>query len=616
MFILIETLFYSFYFFHWIYTLVDKKYIFSVIGSKLEKYYQKKDPLMLSSNLEKASKNYFSLSSLFFKISHLLIFCKKRFSIFLFCFSMIIFKISITYAIWQKDVIIVSFFHKKIDLVSSFSNYFPYFKYIYYSLFSFFCIHFSFYCVYQYTKFKHKNSLSIENNKKLNYLDIPIGMNEKGNKISIVNQGVFQNILIVGAIGSGKTSSAISDMLDGFLKNNIFGFVIDVKGTYLGEIKKIAHKYKLDHKILSITLEDKPVYQVLNTKVVSINELAYRLRKVIELFSSNQTDTFWLDKVESYTRDFLLIIQEYQKEITFFELHELVNNKNYLLEKLNLIKKNLKRKWDNEEAMFNIYYAINEIQNEYLTLDERTIGIIKAEITRITNIFVSDYKVYQAFCSASNSFDFYQDKIIVFSMNIGENSKLAKVMAAYLKLDFQSQVLASKNHKPIFFICDEFQEVAHESDQNFFALSREYQCSNVISMQSYTSLIVKLNSEEIARSILQNFMNKIFFRNTDIYTVNEMIKQIGKEEKSRYTNSFSENNNYSNYSIFRKNFISHKSGISESISFTNKEEYIFQESVFTRELKTFEAVALISDGESIELIRKLKLKRWGIDENK
>ena len=68
-------------------------------------------------------------------------------------------------------------------------------------------------------------------------------------------------------------------------------------------------------------------------------------------------------------------------------------------------------------------------------------------------------------------------------------------------------------------------------------------------MQSYSSLINTLNNEYSAKVIIQNLVNKIWFRNDDNYTIDEIIKQIGKELKRYEVKNISENGNNTRYNI-------------------------------------------------------------------
>ena len=64
-------------------------------------------------------------------------------------------------------------------------------------------------------------------------------------------------------------------------------------------------------------------------------------------------------------------------------------------------------------------------------------SILKSEITRITNVFVSDYDIKKTFCPKLEDLNFYgfeeiinKGKILVLNMNISEYRNLSKIICA------------------------------------------------------------------------------------------------------------------------------------------------------------------------------------------
>ncbi len=611
MFLFFDLSFNLIYFILRLYYLVDKYYIFSINGGKLKKYILKDNLQNIASNLDKSQNNNL-IHNLFYKLKPPNLVITKDFLVILcICISFIIFKTCISFKFFISNFIYINILGKNIDLISIFREYFVYVRIIYFIAYSFVIIDIS---LLIYSKFFKSKLLK---NDFLKAKEFPfINLYSRDDSIvTIEKKGLMQNILITGGIGSGKTSCAISSILRELISCYVFGLVIDIKGNYIDTVRKIAKVFNLSDKVVEISLESKYKYNPLASDISNF-ELASRLKEVLTILSNkNVSDSYWLDKAEGYIRDFITIMRGYTDNINFHELHMLVVNKEYLYEKLDVLKTKILNNNFNDKELFDINSAILNIKNEYLKLDERTIGIIKSEITRITNIFVSNSNIYNQFCLSNKKIDFEQDKIYVLSLDIGKNKQLAKIISTYLKLEFQSQILSRKNiKKPIFFICDEYQEIANEQDANFFALSREYECINVVSMQSFTSLLNATNSESATKVIIQNLVNKICFRNDDIYTVSEIIKYIGKEIKKYETVNYSESSQNSKFSIVSNNFRNYKSGLSKSLSYSDKIDYTLNEEYFTNVLKTFEALMLYSDGNKMNIVKKIDLRRW--DENR
>ena len=196
-------------------------------------------------------------------------------------------------------------------------------------------------------------------------------------------------------------------------------------------------------------------------------------------------------------------------------------------------------------------------------------------------------------------------------MNISEYENLSKIIAAYLKLDFQSEVLSqlSKNSqiKTTAFICDEYHEYVTLTDANFFAQSREAKCINIVATQSYSSLLNTLKDNSSVKVITQNLINKLWFRTDDSSTIDEIQKQTGKEEKHRVSKTISENAKETNYNYFTGKLMSKNSNISESINDSINFDFVYDSNFFTQNLETFSCLSFLSDGNKILPPQKINL---------
>lgn len=198
-------------------------------------------------------------------------------------------------------------------------------------------------------------------------------------------------------------------------------------------------------------------------------------------------------------------------------------------------------------------------------------------------------------------------------MNISEYKNLSKIIAAYLKLDFQTEVMnrLSKNNpqmlRKVAFISDEFHEYVTNTDAEFFAQSREAKCINIVATQSYTSLLNAMNNQNTVKAIIQNLINKFWFRTDDIFTIEDAQKQIGKEEKTKYSKTISEGAKETNFNYFFQKFKSQNSNISESLNKYSQTDYIYDTNYFSRQLETFQCLAFLSDGQKIIPPMKIKI---------
>ena len=482
---------------------------------------------------------------------------------------------------------------------------------------------------YFYSKFIHKILNSKKENSQLPNIDLSklhltIGKDKEEKLIYLSEKSLYQNILITGGIGTGKTASAMypftKELID-YMANNKeekLGFLIlDVKGNYYQKVKEFAKNSNRENDVIVIELNGKYTYNPLNKPNLKASILANRLKTILLLFSPNNTESYWIDKAEQVIESLITYCRIYNHGyVTFEELHKLVTDKTYYSSKLNEARNIFLSGILNEEQVYDLLTSINFLEKDFFSLDDRTLNLLKSEITRITNCFVSDYEVLKTFCPSKYKENFLgfeetinKGKIVVLNLNIGKYKNLSKIIAAYLKLDFQTDVIAQLSNKvirPMVFISDEYQEYVTSSDAEFFAQSREAKCINIVATQSYTSLLHTINNQYSVNVIIQNLVNKLWFRTDDIYTIEDAQKQIGKEDKEKLSKTISENSKESNYNYLVKKFTSVDSNLSESINTYSQFDYTYDYNFFTQELETFSCLAFLSDGNKI--IKPCKLQ--------
>ncbi len=459
-----------------------------------------------------------------------------------------------------------------------------------------------------------------------NTLQLFIGNDEENNNIFIPEKGLYQNMIITGTIGSGKTSSGMYPFTKQLIyykndnnKEKIGMLILDVKGNYQFQVKDFCKKFNRTDDLIVIELGGKYKYNPLNKPNLKASILANRLKTILLLFSENNSESYWLDKAEQILEQCIKLCRLYNDNyVNFNEIHKLVTDENYYYSQIEKLKNKFLKNEFNEQECYDLLTAITFFENEFLKLDQRTMSILKSEITRITNCFISDYEVLHTFNPEKTEENFYglsdiieNGKIVILNMNISEYKNLSKIIAAYLKLDFQTEVLSNlaKNNisRTVAFISDEYHEYVTTTDADFFAQSREAKCINIVATQSYTSLLKTLNNESSVKVIIQNLINKIWLRTDDAFTIEEAQKQIGKEDKEKVSRSISENAKETVYNYFTNSLNSKNSSITESINSVIQHDFIFDTNYFTQNLDTFNCIAFLSTGNSILPPQKIKL---------
>lgn len=536
---------------------------------------------------------------------------------FLLVFAIIHF--IIFYPVYTSDTIMFEFALHPFNICKQYPNGWILIKklYILFFLFSHFIVA-NFIYSFLFTKApkeKNKNIISIQNNTDL---QLTVGLDNNHQPVFLPLKGLFQNILITGTIGSGKTSSAMypfTNQLIEFCASNpnkkLGMLILDVKGNYHHQVFEYCKQsHRLDDLIV-MGLHNNVKYNPLDKPNLKASILANRLKTILTLFSPNNGESFWLDKVEQILTECIKLCRLYNHGyVTFSEIHKLITIPNYYSEKLSILRSNFIAGNFSKDDCYNLLSAIDFFEKEFSKLDDRTLSILKSEITRITGAFISDIDVLNTFSPKQKdiTFEGFKDiiengKIVVLNMNIAEYRNLSKIIAAYLKLDFQTEIMMNlaNNHitRNFAFICDEYHEYVTSTDADFFAQSREAHCINIVSTQSYTSLLNTINNKYTVNAIVQNLVNKIWFRTDDTFTIEEAQKQIGKEEKIKYSKSISESAKETTFNYFTKKFNSLDSNISESINSYSQLDFVYDTKYFTQILECFHAISFLSTGTKI-----------------
>ena len=553
----------------------------------------------------------------------------KRF-IFSFIFTIISYLIywSIFKSIYYSEIIIISFAIHPFNIVSEqpfLWNIIKNSSIIFY-IFSHFILFFLISQKLFSKKIKKKENFATLKKENLSLL---IGKDLKNNFIFIPEKSLYQNILITGTIGTGKTSSAMYPFTEQLMeykstntKEKLGMLILDVKGNYYLQVKNYTSNYHREKDLIVLDLSGNIKFNPLHKPHLKASVLANRLKTILLLFSPNNTESFWLDKVEQILTECIKLCRLYNNGyVTFEELHNLVVIPNYYEEKIKYLRTLFLKNYFSQEEIYNLLSSLNFFEKEYSILDERTKSILKSEVTRITNLFISDYEVKKVFCSPKNEINFLgfeevlkKGKIVVLNLNIAEYKNLSKTIAAYLKLDFQTEVLNRlantsnlENERSVCFISDEYHEYVTLSDASFFSQSREAKCINIVATQSYTSLLNTLNNQSSVKVIVQNLVNKLWFRTDDMFTIEDAQKQIGKEEKEKFSKTISENAKETNFNYLFQKFHSKNSNLSESFNSYFQTDFIFDTNFFTRDLETFSCLSFLSDGNKIMPPQKINL---------
>lgn len=150
----------------------------------------------------------------------------------------------------------------------------------------------------------HHNSLTVRIHNFSDYnssLCLYVGNSLLSTSIYLPEKSLFQNILITGTIGTGKTSSAMYPFTEQFIANcqRLPMLVLDVKGNYYLKVREFCEKYHRLNDLIVIELDGAFRYNPLHKPHLKASVLANRLKDILLLLSPNNSESYWIDKAET-----------------------------------------------------------------------------------------------------------------------------------------------------------------------------------------------------------------------------------------------------------------------------------------------------------------------------
>ena len=119
-----------------------------------------------------------------------------------------------------------------------------------------------------------------------------------------------------------------------------FGMLIlDVKGNFYKQVLEYAKKYNRLEDIIVMSLNSNIRYNPLDKPNLNPSVLANRLKTILELFSPNNSESYWLDTAQIILTEAIKFCRLYNNDyVTFTELHNLINNENYYKSKIEKLR--------------------------------------------------------------------------------------------------------------------------------------------------------------------------------------------------------------------------------------------------------------------------------------
>ena len=163
----------------------------------------------------------------------------------------------------------------------------------------------------------------------------------------IPERGLFTGTIIVGAIGSGKTSCAMypfTDQLLGFratdLDSRASGLVLEVKGDFCHKVRDIINKRGREGDYLEISLDSEWSYNPLHNDLDGY-ALAYGIASLLNNLFGKGKEPFWQQAYTNLVKFIIILHKVGFDYVTLFDVYESAISQEVFERKLRLAEENI-----------------------------------------------------------------------------------------------------------------------------------------------------------------------------------------------------------------------------------------------------------------------------------
>ncbi|GAB6683581.1 DNA translocase FtsK [Bacillus cereus] len=453
--------------------------------------------------------------------------------------------------------------------------------------------------VQKYEYKNHKLQKWFNSQEEQIYPDVEIGPHiEHKEMVRIKGKDRTLNGIIIGPIGSGKTSSLIIPMINQDLhwmvrfinkfetayKKNDYD-TEEVKGTFLNGVTVIEPSNDLCQKVYKLVQAHKipasSVYYIdpTNPDTKNINILRGPVDKVAEVFAmviqglSESNNAFFEQAQRNHLKQhiYLLKLHNPQKDVTFDDLISMYDDVERVHRMHKLLKIQVEKLYDFVQSgaasrdQKNEYQIIKGIDEWFdNTICEKTdfqgeTAVYKSGKYRgqpmhydreeeyvkgLRNILkdLASNVLIRRVLFGKSDFDFdvhlEQGGILLVNTAKGELAELSNVLGKFVLLSMQNAVFRRKpNISPYHhIIVDEFPDFIVRPFKEFPAQSRKYKVILTIASQTLSQLALEF-TEQYMFTLLGSFRNKMIFGDVTPYDAKIFSDMFGEKEEFKEAES-------------------------------------------------------------------------------
>ena len=155
---------------------------------------------------------------------------------------------------------------------------------------------------------------------------------ERPTWLAIPERGLYTGILVVGAIGSGKTSACMYPYVDQLLAyrandpaRKVAGLVLEVKGDFCRQVRDMLRRHGREADYVEVSLDSPYRYNPLHNDLDAY-ALAYGIATLMTNLFGRGKEPFWQQASTNLVKFVILLHQVLDDYVTLFQVYEHVIN--------------------------------------------------------------------------------------------------------------------------------------------------------------------------------------------------------------------------------------------------------------------------------------------------
>jgi type IV secretory pathway TraG/TraD family ATPase VirD4 len=351
-------------------------------------------------------------------------------------------------------------------------------------------------------------------------------LSESG-KIEFYNP--FENFLVLGGAGSGKTVSVGKPILSEYIRYGFSGFIYDFKDfDYTKTAYNLKEKYNYPYPIYIVNFTDmnrSHRFNVIDKSVIDTETLLFQVMDdfLKSMQPANAKTDEWYNGALGLLRGISYRFYTFQGE--YAKYYTLPHILNFILQATH---EELTMFLEGDVMAKSLAGAFVGAKGS-----EKTAASFLSTLNNYISLLATNKNV--CWVLTGDDFKFYLNdpknpKLFAISNNFALSSLISPIVAMLVPI--ASKKIKFGNQTKFFFCLDEMTTFRVNDFQNMPSTLREYNVSFLVLTQS-TSKLVKLYGKEDTSSITANFANLFLGRTKDIESLKDYPLFFGKEDKEK-----------------------------------------------------------------------------------